>query len=677
MKRTFSLARISIYVGALISTGAAAQADNADFFDMPLEELLKVEVSIASTSPEAIITAPATISFFTQERLTRLGVTKLHQLYRFIPGFYSAFNASEDNQSYISVRGQAQKYASTVLFLYNGQRINDDYSGGLTYFFRQFDLSNVERIEVIRGPGSATYGANAFNAVINIITKTENELSVSTGNELTLDGNLGLTYQVDDVKLALNLNHYDHDGQNYDNAFDRLGRQTATSDPQTASQIEASAAYQNFTWRYLFQQNSRDNFYLYNNLYDGLNRVDLTNHVHQLEYKLIDTGRFGLNLSAQYSNNQRESMGVQALKGMPGFVEDDVLFGFNMEHRSLQFNASSYFLFEGGSRLSYGASYQRSQVPEAFFISNYDIFSDLSYLNELRYFDERELQTVSDKTREISSIYGQYNLQVTADLNLSAGLRHDHYNDITSAWSPRIAAVYNITPKSVVKLLYNEAFRVPSIGDLYEDQSNISPGSSDVETAELQSLELSYNYVDDRYFVSITVFENDVSNLIGFTNEQRASVTNISHNLSRGIELDSQIQLSPNINLMLAYTNMLSNKSTAILNEKGVLSENMSPDQYANISFDFNVTSALSVNVQANWRDQIQLLQDDSSLWLFDGLINYQLSKRSLLQLQFHNLTDKTYYHPYAQALGSDENGIVQQVPARGREIEFGWRYSF
>lgn len=677
MKRINILACVSVCAGVLLSTSSVALAKKADFFDLPLEELLNVEVSIASTSPEAIITAPATISFFTRDRLARLGITKLHQLYRFIPGFYSAFNSTEDNQSYISVRGQSQKYGSTVLFLYNGQRINDDYSGGLTYFIRQFDLSNVERIEVIRGPGSATYGANAFNAVINIITKTEDTLSVSTGNNLTLDGNLGLTYQVDDLQLALNVNHYDHDGQRYDNVYDRFGRQNQSTDPQTANQIEASASYQSFTWRYLFQQNSRDNFYLYNNLYDGLNRVDLKNQIHQLEYKLVDTGEFGLNLSAQSSTNQRESMGVQALQGMPGFAEDDVLFGFNIEHKSLQLNLSSYLLFEDGSRLSFGTSYQRSQVPEAFFISNYNIFTDLSYLNELRYFNERELQTVSDKTREISSIYGQYNLQVTPDLNVSAGLRHDHYNDITSAWSPRVAAVYNVSPKSVVKLLYNEAFRVPSIGDLYEDQSNLSPGSSDVKTAELQSLELSYNYVDDRYFVSVTLFENDVSNLIGFTNEQRSSVTNISHNLSRGIELDSQIQLSPNVNLLLAYTNMLSNKSTTILHDKGVMSEKMTPDQYANVAVDFNITSALTVNVQANWRDKVDLLQDKGSLWLFDGLVNYQVSERSLLRLQFHNLTDKSYFHPYSQSLGVNENGIVQQVPARGREIEVGWRYSF
>ncbi len=668
---------LCILISAIAFGSALTYAEETDYFNLPLEDLLNVEVSIASTSPEAVITSPATITLFTRKKLDKLGIKTLTDLYKFIPGFYSAYNSTEDNHSYIVTRGLGQKYASNILFMYNGQRLNDDFSGGISYFIRYFDLSNAKRIEVIRGPGSAVYGANAFQGVINIITDTQNQFSLSTGNNLSLNANLGLVHDINDVQMGLNLSAQNNEGEIHNNIFDQFNNETSTDDPYESKQLEAFVKYHSLQWRYLYQSSERDNFYLYRNLSNGINNVELDNHIHQLEYKLIDEINQGITFQFQSATNERSSMGIQVPKGVPGFTEEDLYLGFTIEHESLQFSGSTFYKLADQSVITAGISYQRSQVPRAFFSSNYNVLGDLSYLGELQIFDESDLQVVADKTREISSIYGQYNWQANSNLNLTVGLRHDHYNDITSEWSPRLAAVYRLTKNHIFKALYNQAYRVPSIGDLYDDNSNLAPGSDDLKTTSLKSTEFSYSYIQDNVYHSFTLFDNDMENLIGFTNGVPSKVTNLSNNSNQGIEIESRTQISSESTLLIAYTQLFSNKSDKMMTEDTSPIEYLSPKRYANIALDVNLASNLSLNLQMNWRDQIKVLNAPSSLTLFGGLVDYYFSDDSRIRLQIHNLTDKDYYYPYGVPIGLDGQTVIQQVPARGREIEIEWQYSF
>ena len=116
-------------------------------------------------------TTPATVSIYSREDIDRLGIRNLIDLLRITPGFAEVGDSNERN---IGTRGVYGTTTQHILFLINGHRVNDLFTS--TNSPDWFSLDYVEQVEVMRGPGSALYGGNAFSGVINIITKTGKDL---------------------------------------------------------------------------------------------------------------------------------------------------------------------------------------------------------------------------------------------------------------------------------------------------------------------------------------------------------------------------------------------------------------------------------------------------------------------------------------------------------------------
>jgi outer membrane receptor for ferrienterochelin and colicins len=157
-----------------LTVAAAAQTPPApNVATMSLEELLAVEVvSTASKFPQEVKEAPASITVITADEIRRYGHRTLADTLRSVRGFYTTYDR---NYSYVGLRGFSRPgdYNTRVLLLIDGQRFNDpvyDMAAIGTDF--PIDVSLIERVEVIRGPGSALYGTNAVFAVINVVTRT-------------------------------------------------------------------------------------------------------------------------------------------------------------------------------------------------------------------------------------------------------------------------------------------------------------------------------------------------------------------------------------------------------------------------------------------------------------------------------------------------------------------------
>jgi len=158
----------------LVATVAAAQTPPpVDVATMSLNELLGVEVvSTASKFPQEIKEAPASITVITADEIRRYGHRTLADTLRSVRGFYTTYDR---NYSYVGMRGFSRPgdYNTRVLLLIDGHRFNDpiyDMAAIGTDF--PIDVSAIERVEVIRGPGSSLYGTNAVFAVINVVTRT-------------------------------------------------------------------------------------------------------------------------------------------------------------------------------------------------------------------------------------------------------------------------------------------------------------------------------------------------------------------------------------------------------------------------------------------------------------------------------------------------------------------------
>jgi iron complex outermembrane receptor protein len=157
-----------------------------DLTKMDLEDLLNVEVTSVSRREQKLSKTGAAIFVISQEDIRRSGATNIPDILRMAPGVDVA--RLDDNTWAISIRGFAQTFADKVLVLIDGRSVYSQTFSGVFWDQQDVPLEDIDRIEVIRGPGGTMWGANAVNGVINIITKKAGEtqggiVSASTGSK--------------------------------------------------------------------------------------------------------------------------------------------------------------------------------------------------------------------------------------------------------------------------------------------------------------------------------------------------------------------------------------------------------------------------------------------------------------------------------------------------------------
>lgn len=145
-----------------------AVANSPDPFELSLEELMSVEVTSVSKRSQSQFTVAAAVHVITNEDIERAGATSLGEALRGTPGLQVA--RINNNGWAISGRGFNGAFANKLLVLVDGRTVYDPTFAGVFWDQQEFVMSDIERIEVIRGPGAAMWGANAVNGVINIIT---------------------------------------------------------------------------------------------------------------------------------------------------------------------------------------------------------------------------------------------------------------------------------------------------------------------------------------------------------------------------------------------------------------------------------------------------------------------------------------------------------------------------
>jgi len=136
---------------------------------MDLEQLLSVEVTMTSRNEARAFSAPAAIYVINQEDIRRSGLTTIPDLLRLVPGLHVA--KLDGNKWAINARGENDRFSSTMLVLIDGRSVYTPLFAGVYWDVQETLLADIERIEVVRGPGASLWGANAVTGIINIITK--------------------------------------------------------------------------------------------------------------------------------------------------------------------------------------------------------------------------------------------------------------------------------------------------------------------------------------------------------------------------------------------------------------------------------------------------------------------------------------------------------------------------
>ncbi len=201
---------ITLWTGISLFSAAipvfAAVPSVAELAELSLEELLTIEVTSVAKKPQTIAESAAAVFVITQDDIRRSGVTSIPEALRLAPGVN--VGRIDANKWAISIRGFSGRFANKLLVLMDGRSVYTPLFGGVYWDIQDTVLEDIERIEVIRGPGGTLWGANAVNGVINIITKAAKD---------TPDGLLSVIGGTDEQSINLR-----YGGSLSDTAFYRL-----------------------------------------------------------------------------------------------------------------------------------------------------------------------------------------------------------------------------------------------------------------------------------------------------------------------------------------------------------------------------------------------------------------------------------------------------------------------
>ena len=175
-----------LVVGSLFACNANADTAPSDLSQVPLEQLMQMNITTVSRGGQKLSRSPAAVFVITREMIRRSGASSIPELLRFAPGIEVARISL--TQWAITARGFNGQWANKLLVLVDGRTVYDPTFSGVHWDSQDMLLEDIERIEVIRGPGAVMWGANAVNGVINIITRSSKDtqgglLQLSAGNQ--------------------------------------------------------------------------------------------------------------------------------------------------------------------------------------------------------------------------------------------------------------------------------------------------------------------------------------------------------------------------------------------------------------------------------------------------------------------------------------------------------------
>src|SRR6202140_4622043 len=189
--KAFKHSHLSLAAALLMAIPVWSQEKPKDLAEKSIEDLMNMEGTSVSKKEQKLSNVAAAIFVFTQDDIRRSCATNIPDLLRMVPGLDVAqINA---NTWAISARGFNLEFANKLLVLVDGRAVYTPLTGGVYWDTLDVPLEDIERIEVIRGPGGTVWGANAVNGVINIITKSAAEtqgglMVAGTGSEESAQG---------------------------------------------------------------------------------------------------------------------------------------------------------------------------------------------------------------------------------------------------------------------------------------------------------------------------------------------------------------------------------------------------------------------------------------------------------------------------------------------------------
>jgi len=523
---------------------------------LSLDSLLNLNVSTASKYDQTMEEAPASVTIVTAEQINRYGYTTIAEVLGSVRGFYLA---NDHQRTYVGTRGfnRMLDQNNRILLLLNGHTLNEGTYGSAS-LDKDFglDLDMVERIEVVRGPGSVLYGTGAMFAVVNIITKTapSNEGLIvhgDGGSHGYMRSTLTYAHAFSELKVFATGALTDIAGQDlYFKEFDS---------PSTNNGIAENRDWSNYQGG------------MVRALYSGWSLQGLFSHSDHG----IPTGDFGsiFNNGASSLKSTRLSVELKrektlspnthlALRSYFDYATSGLIFpmifdvsGFPLQAR---YNILTKNKLVGGESIfRWDLRSDDRLIAGMQFIRNFD--ADITSRALLPAGMDIMSLFQGDFPYTIFSAYAENEYQIDPNLSLTLGLRQDWYSRAGSATTPRAAVVFHPFTRTALKLLYGEAFRAPNTFEVnFSGPIERLKPNPDLNPERIQTAEFDWEQRFNKHWTStLSVFDYDLSNLIQGeldTSDMMRQFMNIERVHTRGAEIEIQRQSRDALNGYASYS---------------------------------------------------------------------------------------------------------------------------
>lgn len=658
---------------------------DTELYNLNLTELMKMKVLVASKTEQTIEKAPSTVTLFTRQDIKRLGIKSVADILAYVPGFQVTRNDSNNLGHSFQARGRFTFTGNSVLVLLDNQRLNDEWTGGVNWTNHLVSTLNIKRIEVIRGPGSALYGSNAFNAVVNIITDTElNETAVEVGSFNSKQVHVASANKFGDIETSVFFDYFDDDGDDY------TTREGSTSDPVRGYEFSGYLKSGDFFARARYVFREAEDFYQFGNIDNDINKTTARNRSIAMGYKFQPTSAMNLNLHAYYSSNYYKSFfqvldqpTMEQLYSL-GIAQDPsaVISGPLYRLNDMGLSVDGQYNLSDIHNLSFGLNYRRPDMETLRAHGNHELADITNILvlgqpGQIRYYGGDPVTTlVGDEThRTIVGLYMQDQMVFSESWEATLGMRYDRYNDFGSTTNPRASLVYSLNENHSFKLIYGEAFRAPSIGDTTVRNNPVEKSNPDLLPEEVATSEFAWIYKTNDFRMISTLYYSKFDNVHVHTLYEQQPPLTIRVNQGTlevsGIELETRTQFNDTYSLDFNWSH-----SVKLAEDPQTLARNT-----ASIALNANF-GRWEANLNISHRDKVehQRLSTDATLervylddyWLFSINGRYKWTDNLIAKVSVDNLFDKDYYQTFSSA-----ETLYDGMISRGRKISLALEWTW
>ncbi|MDD4975692.1 MAG: TonB-dependent receptor [Bacteriovorax sp.] len=573
------------YVIFLVLVHIQAFADSnlsrvEELANLPIEELLKVRIiSIATGTKKPVAEAPAIASVITAQEIDAMGATTLDEVLEAAPGLHVSVGQGYGSTYLINGIG-SRPFNPEALLMINGTPIKLLYTGDTIMRSGFLPVKMISRIEIIRGPGSALYGADAFSGVINVITKDASEIhGTQAGGGVANFGTQHAWVQygeeIEEFKIGIMADYRNTDGYKgiiTSDAQSKLDKALGTHaslapGPVGLSQKETGLFLdiEKEKWRLRTSYFGQSNLGLGQGAADSLDpngrrsvareTIDLTYH----DLKLGEYLDFTSKLAYQHESVEFDNYalifppGANLGKGVfpNGALGSPEFFG-----RQFWFNNSLLFTGIELHRLRLAGGYYLGQQYRV--KNSKNSTPDFTPLPDIINVSGTALNFNSKKTRNSYYGYAQDEWRIADNFEFTYGARIDHYSDFGSTFNPRTALVWKTTSDLTMKLLYGRAFRAPTFLELYNINNLITLGNPNLRPETIDTYELGGDYrFTSNWQANFNFFHYRANELINFVKDHNATTAtaqNIGSQNGNGFSLETNIKMSQDILLTANYS---------------------------------------------------------------------------------------------------------------------------